>query len=327
MKDLAKCQLCPWNCKANRLEGEMGVCHSGLPEVAYTGLTPVLKTFAVTLLACSFRCIYCNAYRISQYPDSGWIYRGYVPPDKLVSEVMNAFTTSFAQKIGVKKLSFTGGEPSINTPYLEEIVKMLGEDLPDLEVGVATNGFCTHSTMQRLEKFSNYLNFEIKAFNNELHQAITGAPVENVLENAEWLGRNHPEKIRVFRTVVIPGINDSEIPQIARFLHDIDPNLPYRLVGFRPHFMLYYHPAPSRDYMQKLVRECRDMGLENVDYSGYYPGGNLIMDSSLKNGLKNSNRILNQAGCYRSPRICGDCPENGSCPAIVLEPWTNLPQE
>jgi pyruvate formate lyase activating enzyme len=66
LKDLAKCQLCPWNCKANRLEGEMGACHAGLPEVAYTGLNPVLKTFAVTLLACSFRCIYCNAYRISR---------------------------------------------------------------------------------------------------------------------------------------------------------------------------------------------------------------------------------------------------------------------
>ena len=181
--------------------------------------------------------------------------------------------------------------------------------------------------MKRSAEISSYINFEIKAFNPELHWAITGAPCEPVLENAEWMAMNHPEKIRVFRTVVIPGINDLEIPKIATFLKEIDPNIHYRLVGFRPHFILYYHPAPSRDYMQKLVRECKQEGLRNVDYSGYYLGGNVIMDASLQNGLKNVYQTLNHAGCYRRPRSCGDCPENVSCPAIVLEPWTNLPQE
>lgn len=325
LKDLKNCRLCPWECGVNRLEGERGICRVGIPEVAYTGLTPVLKTYAVTLLGCSFRCIYCNAYRISQYPDSGWMYRGYVKPKLMVKEALKSFQTNFARKIGVKKLSFTGGEPSIHTPYLEEVVAQMREQLPDLEVGLATNGFCTPKTMKRLEELSKYINFEIKAFDSELHQAITGAPSEPVLENAEWMALNHPEKIRVFRTVVIPGINDREIQKIASFIRDVDPDLPYRLVGFRPHFMLYYHPAPSRNFMQKLVEECRKLGLENVDYSGYYPGGNPILDSSLKNGIKNVYHALNQAGCYHSPRNCGSCPENNYCPAIVLEPWTNLP--
>jgi pyruvate formate lyase activating enzyme len=325
LKDLENCQLCPWKCGVNRLKGERGVCRVGLPEVAYVGLTQVLKTYAVTLLGCSFRCIYCNAYRISQYPDSGWMYRGYVKPEDLVGEFLKTYKTTIAQKIGVKKLSFTGGEPSINTPYLEELVVQLSEHLPDLEVGLATNGFCTHKTMERLENLSNYINFEIKAFDTEVHHALTGAPVEPVLENAEWMAMNHPEKIRVFRTVVIPGINHSEVPKIACFLKDIDPTIHYRLVGFRPHFMLYYHQAPSRDFMQKLVKDCQEKGLKNVDYSGYYLGWGLILDRSLKNGLKNIYHTLNQAGCYRNPRNCGDCPENEYCPAIVLEPWTVLP--
>jgi len=325
LKDLKNCHLCPWDCRVNRLEGERGVCRVGLPEVAYTGLTQVLKTFAVTLLGCSFKCIYCNAYRLSQYPDSGWIYRGYVEPDDLAWEALEAFETPFARKIGAKKLSFTGGEPSIHTPYLEETVNILRQDIPDLEVGLATNGFCTPNTMKRLEKLSTYINFEIKAFDSKLHHAITGASSQPVLENARWLALNHPEKIRVFRTVVIPGINDLEIPKIASFLKDIDPTLPYRLVGFRPHFLLYYHPGPSRNLMHNLVKECKNLGLEKVDYSGYTPGGTLMVGSSFKNELKNTYQLLNQAGCYRRPRSCGQCPENKHCPAIVLEPWTNLP--
>lgn len=327
LKDLKRCQLCSWNCKVNRLEGEGGVCRVGIPEIAYTGLTPVLKSYSVTLLGCSFKCIYCNAYRISQYPDSGWIYRGYVEPADLVQEALKSFETSFARNIGVEKLSFTGGEPSIHTPYLEEVVSKMKEKIPELEIGLATNGFSTPKTMKRLAKISSYINFEIKAFDDEMHQAITGAPVWPVLKNAEWLARKYPEKIRVFRTVVIPGINDSQVPKIAQFIRDISPNLPYRLVGFRPHFMLYYQPAPSKSFMQELVESCKELGLKKVDYSGYYPSGNTQIVHGNKEGIKMTYNYLSNVGCYRRPRNCGLCPEKNHCPAVVLEPWTNLPKE
>lgn len=327
LKELKNCHLCPWNCKVNRFEGEKGVCRVGIPEVAYTNLAQVLKSYSITLLGCSFLCIYCNAYRISQYPESGWKYRGYVKPFSLAEEALQMLQTSLSKNIGVNKISFTGGEPSIHLPYIEEVLKILSQQNMQLEVGLATNGFLTRRTMKRLSEISTYINFEIKAFSNELHQALTGAPSEPVLKNAEWLASKHPEKIRVFRTVVIPGINDKDIPQIARFIREIDPSIHYRLVGFRPHFMLYYHPTPSREFMKNLVEDCKKIGLEKVDYSGYHPGGTVITDKSIENGLKTIYNYLNYAGCYRKPRNCGFCPENSHCPAVILEPWTNLPGE
>ncbi len=327
LKELETCHLCSWNCGVNRLEGERGICRVGLPEVAYTSFTQVLKSYSITLLGCSFLCTYCNAYRISQYPDSGWRYRRYVEPAVLAEEAYEALKNPYAQDMCVNKLSFTGGEPSIHTPYLEEVVAILDRQIPQLESGLATNGFSTKKTMKRLSEISSYINFEIKAFNGELHQALTGAPSEPVLENAEWLARKHPEKIRVFRTVVIPGINHEEIPKIAEFIRDIDPSIHYRLMGFRPHFMLYYYPTPTRSLMQKLVEDCQKLGLENVDYSGYHPGGNHITEQFNSNGLETVYRYLNQAGCYREPRNCGNCPENHHCPAVLLEPWINLPDD
>lgn len=322
LKELKSCNLCSWNCKVNRLKGEKGVCRVGIPEVAYTNFTQVLKSYSLTLLGCSFLCIYCNAYRISQYPDSGWRYRGYVDPSILADEALKMFETSLARQMGVNKISFTGGEPSIHTPYLEEVMHNINQMIPELEMGLATNGFSTKNTMKRLSKISSYINFEIKAYDNQLHQAITGAPSKPVLKNAEWLARKHQDKIRVFRTVVIPGINHGEIPKIARFIRDIDPSIQYRLVGFRPHFMLYYYPTPSRSFMQKLVEDCKDLGLKNVDYSGYHTG-----DSSMtkmgNSSLETAHHHLNQSGCYREPRNCGSCPENSHCPAVILEPWTN----
>jgi len=255
------------------------------------------------------------------------MYRGYVDPEDLVQEALESFETSFARNIGIKRFSFTGGEPSIHTPYLEEVASRMKENIPELEIGLATNGFSTLKTLKRLAKISSYINFEIKAFDDEIHQAITGAPVKPVLKNAEWLARKHPEKIRVFQTVVIPGINDSQIPKIAQFIGDIYPNLPYWLVGFRPHLMLYYHPAPSKGFMHGLVGSCKKLGLKKVDYSGYYPSGNIHMAHGDKEGMKMVYNYINNAGCYRKPRNCGLCPEKSHCPAIILEPWTNLPKE
>jgi len=352
LKELENCHLCTWDCGVNRLNGEKGVCGAGMPEVAYTNFTQVLKSYSITLLGCSFFCTYCNAYRIFQYPESGWRYRGYVDPPALVEEILQAFKSQYAQDMSVNKLSFTGGEPSIHTPYLEAVVGLLNKEISGLEkqespplekqgisqmeslesphqldVGLATNGFITRKTMERLSKISSYINFEIKAYDTELHQALTGAPSEPVLENAEWLARKHPEKIRVFRTVVIPGINQEEIHKIARFIQEIDPSIHYRLVGFRPHFMLYYHPTPTRSLMQELVEDCKKLGLKNVDYSGYHPGGSQMTEQISDNGLKTLYHHLNRAGCYRKPRNCGDCPENHHCPAVILEPWTNLPDD
>lgn len=314
--------MCEWNCKINRLNGEKGVCRVGIPEIAYTSLAYVLKSYSVTLLGCSFRCMYCNAYRISQYPDAGWIYRGYEKPEDIAKEAFMALNTSFAKNIGAYRLSFTGGEPSIHTPYIEEVVAKIKDMAPEMEVGVATNGFPTSKTLKRLINISSFINFEIKAFDGKLHEALTGAPVEPVLRNATFLAEKYPEKIRVFRTVVIPGITDTQIPKIASFIKNIDPSIPYRLIGFRPNFMLYYHPGPKKGLMEKLTESCKKIGLKNVDFSGYYPTKAFgEVDYRKEDELKLAGKYLKLAGCPTSPRNCGLCAYKENCKAMLMEPW------
>ncbi|HIH61718.1 MAG TPA: radical SAM protein [Methanobacteriales archaeon] len=309
MKDFKNCKLCEWRCGVNRLEGETGICHVELPEVAYTSLAYILKSYSITFLGCSFKCLYCNAYRISQYPDTGWIYRGYIEPEKMAKEAFDHLESPLAKNIGAYRLSFTGGEPTIHTPYLEELVRIIRKFKPSIEVGIATNGFPTVKTLKRLLKIVNFINFEIKAFNDETHRNLTGAPSEPVLRNAAYLAEKVPEKIRVFRTVVIPGITDREVPMIAEFLSEINEEIPYRLIGFRPNFVLYYHRGPSKTLMDDLVKKCKENGLKNVDYSGYYP---------LK--IKDPVYYLEKLGCP-PPRNCGECKFKNECRITLMEPW------
>lgn len=311
LSELKRCNLCEWRCGANRLEGERGVCRAGMPHIAYTMLSETLRSYSITMLGCCFRCIYCNAYRISQYPDACWIYRDYVEPDALAAEARSRMMPD------TDKISFTGGEPAIHIPYIEEVVQAMQKTDPDIGVGIATNGFCTSKTLERVIKIATSISFEIKAYDNEVHQMLTGAPSEPVLRNARVLAGKARESIRVFRTVVIPGITGHQIIKIASFIAEIDPSIPYRLIGFRPNFVLYYHPGPDRDLMNDLVEQCKNIGLTDVAWSGYYPTEITASGSEAELAAQ----YLRRAGCHQYPRLCGKCELRDRCPACLLEPW------
>ncbi|MDL1976353.1 MAG: radical SAM protein, partial [Deltaproteobacteria bacterium] len=243
LSKLARCNLCEWRCGANRLEGERGVCRAEMPQIAYTMLSETLASYSVTMLGCNFRCMYCNAYRISQYPDAQWFYRGYVEPAVLADEAIARMTPD------TDKISFTGGEPTIHLPYIEEVVQEVQDKYANIGVGIATNGFCTPKTLRRVIDISTSISFEIKAYDDDVHRMLTGAPSTPVLRNAKVLATSARESIRVFRTVVIPGITEYQVLKIAEFIAEIDPTIPYRLIGFRPNFILYYHPGPGISLM------------------------------------------------------------------------------
>lgn len=325
-----RCNLCSWTCNVDRISGERGVCRIGLPEVAYTSLSQATGSFTVTLLGCSFRCAYCNAYRLSQYPDVGWFYRGFVEPEVLAIEALEKFENPPSTKLEVSSISFTGGEPTISWPYVEAVVNRVKAKKGSVKIGLATNGFASESVMRSLIKTVDWISFEINAFDGEVHTALTGAPVEPVLKNAKLLVTKGRDKIRVVRTVVIPGINDGEVELIAEFLASLDTSVPYMLMGFRPNFILYFHPGPSKESLNNLVGAAKERGLKNVSSSGWYPQ-DIHQDMKMmgkketyykSEPAKLAASYLNLAGCNKRPRLCGTCVLRDNCPAMLWRPWS-----
>jgi len=75
---LASCDICPRECRINRLRNELGFCHSGyLPIVSaicdHHGEEPAISgnkgTGAIFFGNCNMSCIYCQNYHISQDPE------------------------------------------------------------------------------------------------------------------------------------------------------------------------------------------------------------------------------------------------------------------
>lgn len=329
MAELESCQLCEWRCGADRLAGERGVCRIGRAEVAATMCSGSLASYIVTLAGCCYRCLHCNAYRISQYPDPGWQYCGYVPPEELVAAALSRIAAF--QGPPIRTIGFTGGDPIIHFPYIEEVAAELKQRGLNLGVGISTGGFATPDTMARIVDLCRVITLEIKAGSDSVHRALTGAPIEAVFRNAEYLVRHGRDRIRVFRTVVIPGMTDGEVGAIAEFIASLDPSVPYRLIGFRPNNVLYYHPGPSKEEMERLCTLCRRTGLEDVAWSGYYPekipGEVAAMSERLDMAYGGNHAAALTAayaavsGCPTHPRDCGNCPLCDRCPATLREPW------
>lgn len=74
-KLLSPCQVCPRNCKVNRLKGEQGFCRSGEEVMvssynAHFGEEPPLTgnfgSGTIFFTNCNLKCVYCQNYPISQ---------------------------------------------------------------------------------------------------------------------------------------------------------------------------------------------------------------------------------------------------------------------
>lgn len=72
---MAWCDICPRECRVNRLEGELGFCHSAHRPIiaavcAHRGEEPVLSgsrgSGTVFFGNCNLRCVYCQNHQISQ---------------------------------------------------------------------------------------------------------------------------------------------------------------------------------------------------------------------------------------------------------------------
>jgi pyruvate formate lyase activating enzyme len=142
--DLESCQLCEHRCRVNRLAGEIGVCRTTLPAVASAQLHPAPpSSYTVFMAGCNFKCLNCQNWTISCYPDIDCGIRGHVEPGKLAEECVDALASRSARAIAADRIFFSGGAPDIHLPYIEQVVleaRMLDETV---KVNFDTNGYLT----------------------------------------------------------------------------------------------------------------------------------------------------------------------------------------
>jgi pyruvate formate lyase activating enzyme len=321
LKDLEKCELCEHRCRVNRIKGETGVCKVTRPTVASATLHPAPpESYTVFMAGCNFKCLNCQNWTISHYPDNGFEQRGFIDPTELAEECVEQLNSIFGRRMGADRIFFSGGEPTIHLPYIEKIVEEARKIAPTTQVNYDTNGYMTEESLIRVLNFTTSITYDLKAYHNEIHLALTGASSSPVLRNAEYIGKYAKDRLWEYRIVVIPKINETEISPLTEFIASIDPSLSVNFLAFRPNFVLENHPGAGRQLMRRCIDIARKSGLKNVYWSGHTGISGRVADieNSLKdNYLSDEARLAGSyaryAGCQAHIRNCDACSFNQQC--------------
>ena len=242
-----------------------GCTGAGYPKYAYK---PTAETGYVNLAvfygACSYDCLYCQ----------NWQYR------TLASSFQPSMTAqSLAQKADehVSCICYFGGDPSTQMPHAIKTSQIALEKAETekriLRICWETNGYEKEELAFKAAELSlrsgGNLKFDLKTWNENLNLALCGVSNKPTLKTFKMIGerfyRQRPElPILNASTLLVPGYIDvEEIENIASFIAEIDPRIPYTLLAFYPQYVMDDLPTTNREQANTCYQAAKKH-LENV---------------------------------------------------------------
>jgi len=113
------------------------------------------------------------------------------------------------------------------------------------------------------------IKFDLKTWSEELNIALCGVSNKHTLKNFKMLGekfyKQRPElPMLSASTLLIPGyVNCEEVENIAKFISETDPNIPYTLLAFYPCYVMKDLPTTSKRQAMKC-KKAAEKHLKNT---------------------------------------------------------------
>lgn len=175
-------------------------------------------------------------------------------------------------------VTLSGGEPLLQPKFTLAILKALHED--GIHTALETTTHCGWKTIAAALPLTDLFMVDLKHLNPQKHQAATGVSNERILANTHRLAQTG--KPVIFRTPVVPGVNDTpeEIRAIAAYVRDLGSTradggaglslelLPFHRLAEDKYTSLglEYHAAalepPTREHISALAAAASDIGIQ-----------------------------------------------------------------
>ena len=299
------CTLCPHDCRI--ADGSRGACsvrynHGGklytlvYDKVVAREVNPIEKkplfhfhpgsyAYSISTVGCNLRCSYCQNWPISQWPkdhlpkrleDSAEEVPEPICPQLAAMDadvpgepVTPAEVVRAAKQTGCLSISYTFTEPTIFYELAYDTAVLARAQ--GLKNNFVSNGFISEAPLRQIAPLLDAANIDLKFFREASYRRVSRARLQPILDAIRlyhalgvWLE---------VTTLVIPGLNDSdaELTQIAEFLCDIDPAIPWHLSRYYPAYRMFDHPPTPVDTLRRARAIGRQTGLRYV-YEGNVPG-------------------------------------------------------
>jgi len=240
--------------------GDMGFLHSFTTGSFLDG--PGARVVAWTT-GCGWRCQYCHN------PDTWTLRNGFPISVQKAADELRKYTRGLAKMGG--GLTISGGDPLMQDRFTAKLLAAARE--MRVHTCIETNGFFGEKLTDPELDTIDLVMLGIKAWNDELHQRLTGRPVEKTLAFARRLATS--KKRMWVRFVLVPGLTDdpADIARIAEFaagLGNVErvEVLPFHQMGrFKWHQLGIPYPLesvvePSVEATEKACDVFRSAGLK-----------------------------------------------------------------
>ncbi len=267
------CNLCSHRCLIE--EGNYGKCsvRKNIDGILYSlvyrkliseNVDPIEKkplyhflkktlTLSIATMGCNFKCFFCQNWKISQLTgDHREIEGRDILPEKIVEDAIGHHCQS---------ISYTYTEPTIFFEYAYDTAKIAnGKNLKNIFV---TNGFMTKECIEMIYPYLDAANVDLKSFSDETYKNKIGGRLKPVLDNIKLM-KDLGIWIEV-TTLIIPTVNDSdqELKNMANFLVEIDPDIPWHISAYFPTYKSKVPPTGS-GIISKALKIGKDSGLKYV---------------------------------------------------------------
>jgi pyruvate formate lyase activating enzyme len=243
-----------WVCPASGPAGYPEFTDTPQAEHGYYNL-------AVFYEACSFDCLFCQNWHYKSRSVSG--------PRRSAAELAAAASPR------TRCMCFFGGDPTCQVEHALAAARLARQQDPGriLRICWETNGSMARPALRQMAELSlesgGCIKFDLKAWDEPLHRALCGASNRRTLKNFQhltgWIGRRPDPPLLVASTLMVPGYVDAgQVGRIARFIADLNPDIPYALLAFHPCFAMTDLPVTSRQEATACLAAAEDAGLRRV---------------------------------------------------------------
>jgi len=118
-------------------------------------------------------------------------------------------------------------------------------------------------------KSGGCVKFDLKAMDKNIHYALCGVDNSRTLENFAAAAKRIPERPQppplIASTLLVPSyVDEQQVKAIASFIAQLDPNIPYALLGFHGDFLMEDMPPTSWQQAERCLAAAKAAGLKRV---------------------------------------------------------------
>ena len=206
---------------------------------------PGSRSLAVGTTGCNFDCRYCiNAYVVKGDPLDIQPEMYEFTPQELLRQ---------AEKLGCHNIVFNTNEPTMSLPTMQRLSSVAKR--AGIPLGCLTNAYATEAATEQMADIFSFINISLKGLSPNFFREYVGVADGNpVLRNIRRLAQTTHLEIT---TPVIEDVNDSEMLEMADFIAEVNPEIPWHVFRLQPERQMKDSAYPSIGKINEFLQDIR----------------------------------------------------------------------